>query len=117
MKTLLKTLLLITLTLTFVHCDQIKSLIGQKDEPTPSTTETTKDAPKVEKSVSSTTIVTTTTEPASMYVVGEKVLVHWGKKWWSAKILKAEKNRWLITYDGYNSSWDEWVGPDRMKKK
>jgi RNA polymerase sigma factor (sigma-70 family) len=41
--------------------------------------------------------------------------VEWKENWYPAKILKKEKDRWLIHYIGYEKSWDEWVGKDRIK--
>lgn len=46
--------------------------------------------------------------------------VEWQGRWWDAKVLKEEKDRWYIHYVGYDNSWDEWVKKDRirfMKKK
>jgi hypothetical protein len=46
---------------------------------------------------------------------GDKVQVYWGGSWYNAVILRANNNKWLIHYDGYSDSWDEWVGLDRMR--
>lgn len=54
---------------------------------------------------------------SSSYEVGEAVMVKWKSKWWPAHILKAKADRWYIHYDGYRSSWDEWVESKRIKKK
>ncbi len=51
------------------------------------------------------------------FSVGEKVRVKWKNKWWSADILKISNGKYYIHYDGYASSWDEWVGPARIRKK
>lgn len=51
------------------------------------------------------------------FELDESVMVEWRGTWWPAKVIEVGKNRWKINYDGYNSSWDEWVGPDRIKKK
>lgn len=54
---------------------------------------------------------------ASRFSVGEKVLVQWKNKWWKATVLQAEGDRFYISYDGYASSWDEWVGPERIRPR
>ena len=53
---------------------------------------------------------------ANPYPKGTSVKVKWKNKWWPAKVIGVKKNSWKIHYDGYASSWDEWVGPDRIKK-
>lgn len=55
--------------------------------------------------------------PASAYSEGDAVMVEWKGSWWPARVLKAKSDSWLIHYDGYASSWDEWVGPSRIRKK
>lgn len=51
------------------------------------------------------------------YSKGDSVQVLWKGTWYPAKIIAIGKNEktYKIHYDGYNKSWDEWVGPDRMK--
>ncbi len=41
--------------------------------------------------------------------------VEWKGNWFGAKIVKKEKDRWLIHYIGYDNTWDEWVGKDRIR--
>ncbi len=43
------------------------------------------------------------------------VLVQWGGSWWPARVLRATRERWLVHYDGQDSLWDEWVGPERIR--
>ncbi len=52
---------------------------------------------------------------AFAYNVNDKVKVDWKGGLYPATILKAEKGKFLIHYDGYASSWDEWVTADRIK--
>ncbi len=47
--------------------------------------------------------------------VAQKVRVEWNGEWYPAEILKQEGDKYLIHYDGYASSWDEWVTKDRIK--
>ena len=47
---------------------------------------------------------------------GIKTQVEWKSKWYPAKILKIRGNKEAyINYTGWESSWDEWVGPKRIK--
>jgi len=41
--------------------------------------------------------------------------VEWKGSWFPATVIKKEKDRWHIHYVGYEKSWDEWVGKDRIK--
>jgi len=53
------------------------------------------------------------------YTVGEAVKIKWKGSWWDGSIIDvSKKNRsYKIHYDGYSSSWDEWVKTDRLQKK
>jgi hypothetical protein len=54
---------------------------------------------------------------ASAYRVGDAVQVKWKGKWYDASILKVDGARYRIHYDQYDSSWDEWVGPERVRAR
>jgi hypothetical protein len=41
--------------------------------------------------------------------------VLWGNTWWKAEVLEVKGGRYRIHYVGYDSSNDEWVGPDRIQ--
>jgi hypothetical protein len=41
--------------------------------------------------------------------------VKWQGQWYPAVVLKTEKGKYYIRYVGYDSSWDEWVGKDRIR--
>jgi Ca-activated chloride channel family protein len=43
--------------------------------------------------------------------------VLWKDKWYPATVLKRDGERAFIHYDSYESSWDEWVGPDRIRPR
>lgn len=49
--------------------------------------------------------------------VGDKAQVLWKGTWYPATVKKVKGNECFIHYDGYNKSWDEWVGPDRIRIK
>ena len=48
---------------------------------------------------------------------GEKVDVEWQGRWYPALVLKRSGSRALIHYEGYDATWDEWVGPERMRSR
>jgi hypothetical protein len=41
--------------------------------------------------------------------------VEWQGTWWPAEVTQTNGNRYYIHYTGYDNSWDEWVGPDRIR--
>lgn len=49
------------------------------------------------------------------FPAGSTVQVLWHGKAYPARVLKAQGGFHLITYTGYDSSWDEWVMADRIK--
>jgi hypothetical protein len=57
--------------------------------------------------------------PALRFGVGDPVMVLWGQKWWRARVIatRGGKRRYKIHYDGYGSSWDEWVGDRRIRRR
>lgn len=46
--------------------------------------------------------------------VGDPAWVLWSSVYYEAKILKIEGEKYFITYPDYDSSYDEWVGPERI---
>jgi hypothetical protein len=55
------------------------------------------------------------TEDAVRKASAEKVEVEWRGHWYPAVILQQARSRYLVHYVGYDSSWDEWVTPDRVR--
>ena len=51
------------------------------------------------------------------YTVGAAVMVRWEGKWYPAKVLESWKGLHRIHFDNFEDEWDEWVGPERIKKK
>ena len=45
-----------------------------------------------------------------------KVYSDYDEKWLPAKVIKKFSCLHLINYTGYGSEWDEWVGPEKIKK-
>ena len=54
---------------------------------------------------------------SSGFSVGETVEAKWSGTWYDAKIMKQRPGQYYITYPGYSSSWDQWVGADKLRKK
>jgi hypothetical protein len=46
---------------------------------------------------------------------GERVEVEWKQKWYRAQILESSGDQCKIHYIGFADSWDEWVGPERVR--
>src|SRR5688572_12147965 len=42
------------------------------------------------------------------------VPVEWNGEWYTAQILRSSSSGHLVHYVGYDGSWDEWVGADRI---
>ena len=51
----------------------------------------------------------------ALHTVGDQIKVEWKGSWWDGKILEIDGERHLITYNGFDSSWDEWVTPERIQ--
>jgi hypothetical protein len=47
---------------------------------------------------------------------GDKVEVLWKSTWYAATVLQVDRERFFIRYVGYSDDWDEWVGPERIRK-
>lgn len=56
------------------------------------------------------------TASVTEYTVGEAVEVKWHDEWYPAVIEGVQGNLHLIHYVGYKETWDEWVGPRRMRR-
>lgn len=54
---------------------------------------------------------------AGNWKTGDKVMVEEKGKWYAATILQAQNGKWFIHYDGYDSKYDLWVGPERIRNK
>lgn len=46
---------------------------------------------------------------------GDKVQILWETKWYDGKIEEIKGDKYLISYDGYDASWNETVGAERLK--
>lgn len=52
---------------------------------------------------------------AQTYSANQSVLISWKGEWYSGKILEVQEEGYLITYNDFESSWNEVVGTDRLK--
>ena len=50
------------------------------------------------------------------YSAGDQVKVEWKGQWWDALVREVMGDKYLVHYVGFDSSWDEWVGPERIQK-
>lgn len=66
----------------------------------------------------------TTTAPASRPAptagshgpaAGAHVRILWSGSWYPGRVLRVDGDRYLVSYDGYGSSWDEWVDASRLR--
>jgi hypothetical protein len=46
---------------------------------------------------------------------GERLEVEWKGDWYKARTIVADGDRRKIHYTNFDDSWDEWVGPDRVR--
>ncbi len=53
---------------------------------------------------------------AGAYAAGDAVQIEWNGTWYAGRILEVAGARYKITYDGYSSSWDEWVDVSRLRR-
>lgn len=49
------------------------------------------------------------------YRLGDAVLVWWKTQWYNATVIQLAGSQVKIHYDGYDNSWDEWVGSNRIR--
>ena len=47
--------------------------------------------------------------------VDEKVQIEHGGTWYDGKIMKTDGEKYFVSYDGWDESWNEWVTVDKLK--
>ncbi len=59
------------------------------------------------------------TAPATgvAWKAGDKVEVLWGGKWWPSTVVQSDGARTRIHYDGWAATYDEWVTPERIRRR
>jgi hypothetical protein len=57
-------------------------------------------------------------EPSPLCVVGGEIDVAWQGSWYAATVKETrDDGHCFIGYDGWDSEWDEWVHPDRIRAR
>ncbi len=74
-------------------------------------------APEAQQPTTAAPVAQPSSTVSKGFSIGAPVMVEWHGKWWPAKVIDAKIDLWKIHYDGYDASWDEWVGPERIKAK
>src|ERR1700692_2712165 len=46
---------------------------------------------------------------------GDRVEVQWKGDWYQAGVIEVKGDEYKVHYDGYASSWDEWVDNSRIR--
>lgn len=52
---------------------------------------------------------------ALAYQAGDNVDIEWSGAWYPGRVKEIKDGKYFITYEGYDSSWDEWVGTERLR--
>src|SRR6266550_5384681 len=55
------------------------------------------------------------TSQVATWKQGDHVEVQWKGDWYQAEVLEVKGNQFKVHYDGYASSWDEWVENSRIR--
>jgi hypothetical protein len=45
----------------------------------------------------------------------QEMVVEWNGGWWSASPVEKKEERTLVHYKGWDASWNEWVGKERIR--
>jgi len=106
------------------HCDEararIRALLDQgveDDELRPRLTETYEAAIVCEVSVQPPTAAAEAPPATDLCVVGNQIEVVWQGTWYDSTVVSGVSGNCMIHYDGWSSSWDEAVGPERMRPR
>jgi len=52
---------------------------------------------------------------AQDYKKGTNVEILWSGSWYKGSVIDVKEKQYKVTYEGWSSSWDEWVGKDRLR--
>src|SRR6266850_916866 len=50
-----------------------------------------------------------------IWKVGDRIEVEWKGDWYQAQVIEVKANQYKVHYDGYASSWDEWIDKTRIR--
>jgi hypothetical protein len=51
------------------------------------------------------------------FAAGTTIQARWNKKWYPAQVVRSWYGLHLVHYDGYDSTWDEWLGPESVRPR
>jgi hypothetical protein len=46
---------------------------------------------------------------------GDRIFIQWGSQWLPGRVLETNATQIKVHYDQYDSSWDEWAEPSRVR--
>jgi hypothetical protein len=94
-------------------------VIGMIDKPTqPYQIQFYRYSEKVVKRFNESDLIASTRTPAKTVArIQPDCKVEWQGRWYDAKVVKTETDRWWIRYVDYDESWNEWVGENRIRLK
>ena len=52
---------------------------------------------------------------AFAFDVGDKVEIDYGGTWYPGQVKEINEAQYFVSYNGYDSSWDEWAGSERLR--
>ena len=62
-----------------------------------------------------TSSATQATAQQTIWKVGDRIEVQWQGDWYQAQVIEVKGSQYKIHYDGYASSWDEWIDKSRIR--
>ena len=60
---------------------------------------------------------TDSSKDSSTFEKGQKVQINWSGTWYKGSILEVSNEKYKVRYDDWGSTYDEWVGPERLRKQ
>lgn len=77
------------------------------------------DEAQISRDVVSTTTVETGnlshSDDLSPLKINDPVEIEWRGTWYTGKLLEMKDGKYYVSYNGYTSTWNEWIGPERIK--
>ncbi|MBK8339561.1 MAG: hypothetical protein IPK99_05940 [Flavobacteriales bacterium] len=61
------------------------------------------------------TLLCLITLAANAQKAGDKVQIESTGSWYPGKVLEVKDGQFFVAYDGWSETFNEWVGPDRIK--
>ncbi|HMS38739.1 MAG TPA: hypothetical protein PKE69_00810 [Pyrinomonadaceae bacterium] len=51
------------------------------------------------------------------FAVGSLIEAEYEKKWYKAKVLQVKGGAHLVTYEGFDAEYNEWISSDRIRRR